>query len=243
MPVGAAVSAGIGAAGSIGGALISSSASKNAAAAQAAAQQASLAQIQQMFGVAKGAIQPVIDSGQNVLNTGLGIVDPASATLKALLTPGANQTATLSQLPGFQFAQDWGQKAISNQATTTGLGGNQLKAGADYATGAAQQGFTGLTSALQAWLNSGSGLAATGAGTMASGANSLAGAATGAATNSANALTGLGNAQASGILGSANALAGGLTGAAGSATNALLLSKLLPSSPSAGQGIYTTGAP
>lgn len=207
------LAAGITAVGSLGGAALGYLGSKSAASAQADAQTAALSQQGKMFGVLQGAAQPLIDSG-------MGIVNSAGGALKGLLTPGSNQTATLSQLPGFQFAQDWGQKAVRNQGTTLGLGGNTLTAGAQFATGTAQQGFSGLAGLLQNYFNSGSQLAQGGVGTLAGGATNFSG-------QASNTLGNIGNANASGILGGANALAGGLTGAAGGASNALLLSKLL----------------
>ena len=59
-------------------------------------------------------------------------------TLESLLTPGKNMTDVLSQIPGFQFAQDWGMRGINNAASTSGFGGNVAKAGADYSSGLAQ---------------------------------------------------------------------------------------------------------
>lgn len=207
------IAAGIGAVGSLGSAALGYFGSQNAASAQVQAQQQALAQQNKMFGVLQGAAQPLIDQGS-------GIVNSASGTLKNLLTPGANQTATLSQLPGFQFAQDWGQKSIRNQGTSMGLGGNTLSAGANYATGLAQQGFSGLTGMLQSYLNSGSGLEQSGVGALSGGATAFSG-------QASNTLGNIGNATASGILGGTNALSGGLTGATGGASNAILLSKLL----------------
>lgn len=231
------IAAGIGAVGSLGSAALGYFGSQNAASAQVQAQQQALAQQNKMFGVLQGAAQPLIDQGA-------GIVNSASGTLKNLLTPGANQTATLSQLPGFQFAQDWGQKSIRNQGTSMGLGGNTLSAGANYATGLAQQGFSGLTGMLQSYLNSGSGLEQSGVGALSGGATNFSQQATGA-------LTGIGTAQASGILGGANALSGGLTGATGGASNAFLLSKLLGGGANPGDsnasyqpgGIYSGATP
>src|ERR1035437_9796555 len=95
-----------------------------------------------MFNTARAGEQPFINAGQSVL-----------PTLQGLLTPGPSQTDTLNKLPGFQFAQDWGQKGVSAQATTRGLGGNALTAGANYATGVAQQGFSGLVNMLQNFAN------------------------------------------------------------------------------------------
>lgn len=209
MPTGAAISA----VGALGSAALGYFGSKDAASAQVQAQQQALQQQNKMFGVLQGAAQPLIDRGSSIM-------DSTGGVLKNLLTPGANQTATLSQLPGFQFAQDWGQKAVRNQGTTLGLGGNTLTAGAQFATGTAQQGFSGLAGLLQNYFNSGSQLAQGGVGTLAGGATNFSG-------QASNTLGNIGNANASGILGGTNALAGGLTGAAGGAGNALLLSKLL----------------
>lgn len=231
------VAAGISAVGSLGGAALGYFGSQNAANAQVQSQQAALAQQNKMFGVLQGAAQPLINAGQGVLNTGTGIVNQASGALSSLLTPGPNQTATLSQLPGFQFAQDWGQKAVTNMGTTMGLGGNTLKAGADYATGVAQQGFGSLAGLLQNYLGSGINLTGVGGNIQSAGVGALSGGATNFSGQASNTLGNIGNAQASGALGGANALAGGLTGAASGATNALLLSKLLGSSNSGG-GIY-----
>jgi hypothetical protein len=196
MPVGAAIGAG-----SIGAALIGSSASQEASSQQVAAQQAALQQQQGFFNTAQSALSPYISGGQQY-----------GSVLSSLLTPGPNQTAALSQIPGYQFAQDWGQKAVQNLGTTTGLGGNTLAAGANYATGLAQQNFGNLINPLISLYGTG----AQAAGALAGSAGQFSGQAT-------NTLTGIGQAQAAGTLGSANALAGGVNGIG----NATLLSSLL----------------
>lgn len=209
MPIGAA----IGAVGSIGSALIGANAASNAANAQVSAQQNVLKAI-------TGTINPIIDTGK-------GIVNSALPTLTSLLTPGANMTDVLSKIPGFTFAQDWGQKAVQNLGSTTGLGGNVLKAGADYATGLASNTYSGIVNALQGFLNSGLSTETNAASTLASGQQS--------------ALTGIGNAQASGILGSANAISSGIGGLSNSALLFGLGSKLGLGSGSAGGSIYSNG--
>lgn len=235
------VAAGISAVGALGGATLGYFGSKSASDAQVQQQQAALAQQNKMFGVLQGAVQPLIDTGKGVLSSGQGIVDTglgysrgAASTLSSLLTPGANMTETLSKIPGFQFAQDWGQKAVTNLGTTMGLGGNTLKAGADYATGKAQEGFGGIVNSLLGLLGGGNSYAGVGANVlgaggniMSSGVNALAGGATNFSGQASNTYGNIGNAQASGDLGGANALSGGLTAAANSASSALLLSKLL----------------
>ena len=42
-------------------------------------------------------------------------------------------SSILQTIPGFKFLQDITQQGVSNQATTTGLGGNTLLAGANAA--------------------------------------------------------------------------------------------------------------
>lgn len=215
------------AAAGLGGAYLTSQAASKASQQQQATGQEALQEQQSLFNQGQGLVQPFINEGA-----------AAGNTLQGLLTPGANQTSILSQLPGFQFAQDWGQKAVQNIGTTTGLGGNTLAAGANFATGQAQQSFGSLAQLLQ-------GLTTTGA----NAAGSAFGNATQTGANLGNTLTGIGNAQAAGTLGSANALAGGLTSAGTSGVNALLLSKLFGTSNAnapgigagaGGPGIYST---
>jgi hypothetical protein len=221
------IAGGLGAAGSIGSSLIGSNAAQQASGQQVAMQQQALAQQESMFNTAFGAINPVISAGMGLLNQGQNIVSGVSPTLTSLLTPGTNMTQVLSQLPGFQFAQNWGQQAVQNLGTTTGLGGNVLTAGANYATGLAQQGYGTLVSSLQSLLNSGISLAGVGGGTAGSAASSLGGTSSNFGNTIGSTLTGIGQAQASGTLGSANALSAGLTGATSNTSNALLLSSLL----------------
>ena len=159
---------------------------------------------EQMFAQSQGALQPYYTSGAAV-----------APTLQSLLTPGANQTQTLSQLPGFQFAQDWGQKAVQNLGTTTGLGGNTLTAAANFATGLAQQGFSSLVNPLLQMYQTGAGAASSLGGTAASFGQTI-----------GNTTAGIGQAQAAGTLGATNALGGAATGAANATTNALLFSRL-----------------
>jgi hypothetical protein len=171
---------------------------------QTSALQNALGVQQGMFNTANAALSPYYTAGQNAL-----------PTLQSLLTPGPNQTATLSQLPGFQFAQNWGQQAVQNLGTTQGLSGNTLTAGANFATGLAQQNFGNLAGLLQNYVNTGAGAA-----------GQLAGTAQGFGQQIGQTLGGIGQAQAAGTLGATNALAGGVTGGTNAYTNTLLLSKL-----------------
>lgn len=219
MGITALIAGGLGAAGSIGSALIGSSASKDASNAQVAEQQAGLSQQQKLYnqglGIAQNSLQPFISAGQSVL-----------PTLQGLITPGPNQNALLSQTPGFQFSQQYGNMAATNSLASRGLGasaGPVATALSQYNQGLAQNTWQSTINALQGY-----------AGLGANAAGSLGTAALGAGVNEGNSqastLTGIGNAQASGILGSANAISGGLIGATngigGAATNNALFSYL-----------------
>jgi hypothetical protein len=151
-------------------------------------------------------------------------------TLKALLTPGKSMTDVLSQIPGFQFAQDWGTRAIQNLATTRGLGGNVLTAGAQYSTGLAQQGWQSIVNSLQALLGTGAGAAGnilsmlTGAGGQALGGAVQTGGGLGqlfgqAGSSIADLISGGQKSIATSLTGAGSAAAAGITGMAGAAGN------------------------
>lgn len=227
------VAVAIGGAGLLGaGASIFGASEQSNAATQASqlqAQSATNAQNleQGFFNTSQKNLQPFIDSGSGVL-----------PTLTKLLTPGADMSKVLAGIPGFQFAQQYGQKAITNQATSRGLSGNALTAGADYATGSANSAYSGIVQAL---------LQQAGLGGNAAGA--LAGAAGTAGGQVGASATGVGNALASGVLGSANALSTGATGVANAASggvnsfaNMSLLQGLLKNQSSGIYGSGTAGA-
>jgi hypothetical protein len=174
--------------------------SSNAAKAQTqAAQMATQAQLQ-MFGQAQNALSPFIGAGTNLL-----------PLLTKLLTPGPGMSDLLAQTPGFKFAQEYGQKAITNQASMRGLSGNALTAVADYATGAANQTYGTLLNALQGIINTG-----------VSGAGALAGGAINTGGQIGSNILGIGNAQA----GANMAQAGAIGGLGNSITLATLLQRL-----------------
>ena len=178
-----------------------------AANAQTNASKNAISAEQNIYNQNKAQLQPFISAGQSAL-----------PTLQSLLTPGPNQTSTLSQIPGFQFAQDWGQKAVQNLGTTRGLGGNVLTAGANYATGLAQQGWGNIVNSLQGLVNTGAGAAGNLAGVGATTGGQIGGQ-----------MVGIGNAQAGAAIGTANA-AGNF---ANSISTAALLQKL-----TGNQGMY-----
>lgn len=219
MGITALIAGGIGAAGSIGSALIGSNASKNASQAQVAAQQQGLQQQKDMFQTAQNTLQPFVSAGQSVL-----------PTIQGLITPGPNQNALLEQTPGFQFASQYGTKAATNALASKGLGasaGPLATAISGFNNGLASTTWGNVVNALQGYANMG-----------ASSANTLASGAIASGNSQASTLGNIGNAEASGILGSANAISGGLGGTANSLSTAALLS----GAGGGGGGLYKVGS-
>lgn len=179
-----ALAAGIVAAGSLGGAFLTSQAAQSAAQTQANAEMQALA-------LANQNLQPG-------LQRAYGFAGAVQPTLLGLLTPGT-AASTLSQLPGYQWSLGQTEEAAQNFATKMGLGGNAAYQLAQDVSGMTANNFffPYLNAEQNAWS------AAMGA------AGNFAGALTGAQTS---ALVGAANAQAAGTLGSANAIAGGIGG-------------------------------
>ncbi len=233
MPLAAA--AAIGAAGSIGGALIQSGASKEASQQQATSSANALALQAKMFGISENALSPFINSGKSAVPGLQGSL----SNLNALLSPG-NQTSALSQLPGFQFQSQWGTQTAKNSLAAMGLGGSTgplAKAISDYNNGLAGTSFNSYVNNLLGGVGANQGAVNSGVGA----ASALAGNATMAGNYMGQTTQNIGNAQAAGTLGSSNALAGGLTSATGTAGNALLMNALLNQNQNQNAGIYGVG--
>jgi hypothetical protein len=169
----------LGAGASIWGASSAAEAQKNAA------NQAINAQMS-MFQQAKQLAQPFIDFGTSALSP-----------LSKLITPGPDQTSTLEQTPGYQFALSQGEKGITNQATMTGLSGNALRAGSTFASGLAQQTWSDTANKL---------LSAAGIGQSA--ASGVGGQAVTTGSQVGQNLIGAGNAQAGANIATGNAIGG-----------------------------------
>lgn len=161
----------LGAGGSIFGGLTQAGAAKGATAAEMS-----------MFQQAKDLASPFIKFGKGALSP-----------LSKLITPGADQTKTLEQTPGYQFAFNQGEKGVTNQATMGGLGGNVMRAGGQFAAGLAQNTWGDVVSKLMDAARIGSS----------------------SASNVGGMATTVGGQIGSNIMGGANALAGGAMGAAG----------------------------
>ena len=213
----ALIAGGLGVAGNVASSLISSNAAQNASSQQVAQQQQALAQQKQMFGIAQGALQPFINSGQSVL-----------PTLQGLITPGPNQNALLQQTPGFQFNSQYGTMAATNALAAKGQGmssGPLATAISQYNQGLAGNTWQSVVQALQNYGNLG-----------ANAAGSLAGNAINSGNSQAQTFGNIGTAQASGTLGTANALTSGISGATSGITNAAIYNALLSGG---GGGLYS----
>jgi len=205
------------AAGIIGGGASIYAASKQSQAAQNAinAQQGMFNQAQGQFTAAEQLQQPFISAGTE-----------AAGTLSSLLKPGADMTSILKNIPGMQFLQQLTQQGVSNQATTTGLSGNTLLAGANAGSNIAlSAGWQPIVNSLQGLVNSG----VQSAGSVQGGAAALGGQAVQTGANVGQNLVGIGNAQA----GAATSVGANL---GNSLTSAALFSRLLNN-----QNMYGTG--
>jgi len=199
----------------LGGSLISGGASIFGGLTQRSQANKALDFQKQMFAQTMAANQPFISAGQG-----------AAGTLSGLLRPGGNMSDILQTIPGFRFLQDITQQGVANQATTTGLGGNTLLAGANAANQVAfGAGWQPIVNSLQGLVQSGVGAA-----------GNLGTAATQTGAGGASSLIQGGNAIAGGAMGAANAIGGGLT-------TSLLLNRLLGQQQGGanytGQGMYT----
>lgn len=236
-----AIIAGVGAAGSIGGAAIASHGAGKAADAQVdaanyaaqlqkEAQDKALAEQQREFDIGQQNLAPWLETGKTALN------QLSDFTKTPFTAPDINE----SNDPGLEFRRSEGQKALQRSQAA---GGNALTGGAakelqrysqDYASNEYNALYNRALSTYQTNYNSLAGLAGTGQ----QAANTL----TANGQNNANAIANIlqtgANAQGqsaqdaaaargSGYAAGANAWGGALNGATSNLTNALLLSKLL----------------
>ena len=136
-------------------------------------------------------------------------------TLQSLLTPGPNQTATLQQLPGFQFARDMAGYGISAGAGRTGISGTTAVEGGDLESALASKYFSNFANPLVNLYGQG----AQSASALGQGASDVFGQ---GAQSLAQLAVGQGGVQA----GLAGAIGGQASGALGSLGNLALINKL-----------------
>lgn len=190
---GLAIAGVAGAAGAIGGGLLSSSASKSAAKTQADAANLASQRALDQYKQTRADLSSWRDSGNDANNM-----------LATIINRGDN-AAALKQLegtPGYQFALQQGLKSVQNGAAARGLGvsGAAMKGAANFAEGLAQQTYVqNLLNPLMQMSQLGEN-AAVQTGNMGQGSVNAAN----------NALLGGASAQAAGQVGSANALSGAL---------------------------------
>lgn len=211
-----------------------------AAGAQTDAGTAAIANQRDMYAQNKSILSPFINAGAGGIDQLKNWIDPTSGTnplasLIKLVTPGADQSATLAQTPGYQFSQTQGTRAALNALAARGLGGSPgavAKGVGGYVSGLASNTwdsvvknllstFGGETGALQGLVNTG-----------ANAGGALANVGTSTANSVTGSLTGIGNAQAAG----ANATGAAVGNGANSLTTAALLQQL--TGGSGGGGIY-----
>lgn len=188
-------------------------------------------------------LQPFINAGANGIPALNNWLDPnnASGPLNALMRltmPGSNQSETLAQTPGFQFAEDRGLRANNNALAARGLGGSAavVKGANDFTTGLASGTWQSVVNALQGLFGSGAGAMQNLVSSGGNAAGGLSSSLLGSAGNVGNALTGIGNAQ-----GGAATATGNAVGQFGnSVSTAAILQKLLGNSGQNGgnAGLY-----
>lgn len=222
---------------------------QTAAGAQTNAANAAIANQQQTRTLNQNLLQPFISGGQSQLPSLQDWLNPSGgasgsnplSTLIKLTTPGASMTDTLSQTPGYQFAEDKGLRAVNNQLAARGLGGSPgavSKGAGDYVTGLASNTWQSVVGALQNLFTSGAGSMQNLVGTGVQAGGAVAGSNTAAGNNISNSLIGIGNAQG----GAATATGQAIGGLGNSVSSAAILQQLLgggaaPGAPTGG-GIY-----
>jgi hypothetical protein len=212
---------GVGAAASLGGAVIQSGAAQSAAQTQAQAAEQAGNNTMAMFNQTNANLAPYRALGSQASNA-LGAALPS-------LTQTFNPTmAQLAQTPGYQFTLQQGEQATQNSYAAQGLGssGSALKGASQYAEGLAsttyQQQFENYlqqNSQIYSLLSNATGIGANAA--AMTGQQGL------TATGQAGAFnTSGGAASAAGQVGSANAITGGISNVGGSLSSLGYLSAL-----------------
>lgn len=167
------VAAAIGAAGAIGGAVISSRAAGKAADAQAASTGKAISEQRRQFDLTRADYAPYREAGVNALGQLVGEMNRMPTSAEVMSDPG------------YQFGLDQGQQAISRRIAASGgrVSGQAIKAAARFGTDYATAGYGAAYQRRQDRLNRLAALA--GIGQSSTGASAAAGA------NAANNISGL----------------------------------------------------
>lgn len=217
-----------------------------AAGAQTAASQAALAQQKAMFGKAENYLSPFIQAGQGGIENLTNFINPNSSgsplnALLKLLMPGSNQSETLAQTPGYQFAEDRGLRSVNNALAARGLagsGGAVAKGASEFTTGLAQNTWSSVVDKLLQTLGGGTNALSSLVNTGANSAGNLAGGAISSGNAQAGTQIGIGNAQAAG----ANAIGSSIGGFGNSLSTAALIQQLTGGAGKPATGIYSNDA-
>ena len=138
----------------VGSSVVQSNAAKKAAKQQTNAANQASATEQGFYNDAQGNLQPTIDTGKS-----------ATSKISDLEGLGANGNngimSTLQSLPGYQFSNTQGLKAVQNSASARGLGtsGAAQKGAATFSTGNANTYYNNYLTGLQSTANAGTGAA------------------------------------------------------------------------------------
>jgi hypothetical protein len=255
----AAVAVGVGA---VAGGVISAQGAKSAASTQANAQESAAAQQMQMFNTIQGQEQPFMQAGQNATTSlqqllGLTSGNPGGGLQNGYLTqaapaPFSFDPSKITSSPAYQFAQQQGLSAVSNnEAPNVGaLSGPALKALTQFSTGTAAQYYNDYFNQAQSQYNTNFNTQQTAQNNIFSRLSAIAGLGQNAASNTGTAGTqlgigagqataGAGASQAAGTVGAANAISGGVQGAA----NSFALNSILSQYGGAGGGGDNVGVP
>lgn len=209
---------------------------------------ASIANQQGMYNSNKNILSPFINAGaggisqlQDWLSSSGGASgnNPLSALLK-LVTPGADQSATLAQTPGYQFAAGQGTRAALNALAARGLGGAPgaiAKGVGGYVTGLASNTWDSVVKNLLSTFQSGGNMLQNLVNTGSGAGGALAGVGANTANQISGSITGAGNAGAA----AANATGAAIGQGANSLTTAALLQQLQGGASNNG-GVYTPNA-
>lgn len=211
-----------------------------AADAQTNAANAAIAQQNAMYQKNSAVLNPFIQAGQNQTGNQAALLNPTTnptlAALQGLTVPGANQNATLSQTPGYQFNLSQGLNSVNNALAARGLGGSGgavAKGAANYAEGLAGNTWQSVVAALQNQFNSQTGAGQNLINSGVQAGSSLAGVGTSTANANSGALIGAGNANAA----ASNAIGSAVGGVGNSLGSAALLQQLTGGGGAG--GIYT----
>lgn len=213
-----------------------------AAGAQTDAANASIANQQQMYAKNSNNLSPFISAGAGGIGNLQNWLDPsggssggnALSSLLKLVTPGADQSATLAQTPGYQFSVNQGTRGALNALAARGLGGSPgaiAKGVGGFVAGTASQNYNNIVSQLLNTFAAGAGADQNLVNSGITAGSSLAGVGTNTANAISGSLTGAGNAQAA----AANATGSAIGGLGNSATTAALLQQL---TGGGGGGVY-----